>query len=203
MLDWFGQWHNWPFLLSLFVGMGLVALSFVGHGKDADTTALAKPDGLHLAPFVWLGAGKVPISVLLEVLLVSFGLTGLLLNALTHDLLPQVGAWLFPLSLTGAVLMGGVTTRLLADTLARFAPGDAGSAQQAGEWVGAIGVAVSRVTRSIGQVRVPSPDSRPDALVNACVDPEFDDEIPRDTEVYLVRYAESGLYHVRPLPPSS
>lgn len=90
MLEWLQGWYNWPFLLSLFIGLGLGALSLFGLSKDADggidlngdgVPDIGDPSGrthepghLSMEGFGWLGLGKAPLSVLLQTLTLSFGI---------------------------------------------------------------------------------------------------------------------------------
>ena len=209
MLAWLSQWNNWPFLLSLLVGMGLVGLTLLGFSKDVDhgvdldhdgVPDVQKPEGdQFLNWFSVLGVGKVPVSVLLEVLLVSFGLIGLLVNAVANDLLASWGTLLFPVAFVGALVGSAVATRMVADLIAKFAPADAPTSRRPGEFAGSIGTAITLITSTIGQVRVVSPDA-PDAYLNVCLDPTLENPcIVRGTEVYLVSYDPAkSLYRVRP-----
>lgn len=205
MLSWLAQWNNWPFLLALLVGMGLVTLTFLGFSKDADHGVdVDKPDlDAHPTSVLgFIGVGKIPLSILIEVLLVSFGLVGLLVNAVAQDVLGRFGGIMFPVSIGLAVVGSMAATRAVASLISRYAPPDGPTARRPGEFVGSVGVAASLVSRTIGQVRVSSLDKNtPAALLNAQVDPEWTiDEIARGTEVMLVGYDFGrSLYRVRPL----
>lgn len=189
--------ENWPFLVSLLVGAGLVGVSDLGSsdhdaGHDLD---VAHPVGDVLG---WFGVGKAPIGVLLQVLLLSFGSLGLLLNAVLRDLAQVRAPWAtLPLALVGA--LGAV--RAAAGLVAKIAPPDGQTARRTGEFVGQLGVTASSVSSAIGQVTVDAGPHTPPALLNAAVDPTHGREIPRGTEVLLVAYdRERGLYHVAPAP---
>jgi hypothetical protein len=211
MLTWLAHWNNWPFVVSLLVGLGLVGMTLLGVAKDLDHGGVdlnhdgipdvSKPESDSFV-FAALGAGKAPLSVLIEVLLVSFGLIGLLVNAVAHDLLAEWGSIVFPVSLALAVAGSISVTRQVADLIARFAPTDIPTSRRIGEYVGSPGVASSSITRTIGQVRIESPSrTTPDVIVNACVDPDcLMDDIARGTEVLVTSYDRtSGIYLVRPL----
>lgn len=235
--NWLGHWHNWPFVISLFVGLGFVFATLLGLAKDADhgididgdgspdihAPDIAKPEfgkpelgkgGLDV--FGLAGVGKMPLSVVLKVFLLSFGSIGLLVNAVGRDLLSDWGVVVFPVSLVAAFVGSVVSTRGVAEVIAKFAPPDMPTSRKAGEFVGSVGVAASLISSSIGQVRVapPEPES-PEALLNACVDPEWvrlhlDRQkdanqpydpvtIPREAEVVLIGYDSTRhLYLVQP-----
>lgn len=212
MLEWLAHWHNWPFLVALMVGMGLVGLTLLGFSKDFDHGVDLNGDGVpdvskpdmeqgHLGVFAVLGVGKVPLSILIEVLLISFGLSGLLVNAVAHDLLSDWGVLAFPVALVAGVMGSMFTTRVVAQVISKFAPADVPTSRRPGEFVGSGGTAASLITAVIGQVRVvPNEKTQPEALLNVCLDPEWKDNIQRGTEVYLSGYdPERSLYLVRPL----
>jgi membrane protein implicated in regulation of membrane protease activity len=203
MIAWLAGWWNWPFLLSFLVGMGLVSVSLLGFAKDAgDGHAIGKDfskdaGGFHALE--WLGAGKAPLSLLLYVLLLSFGLLGLLVNAIAHDLLAW-GGLAFPVAFGTAAVGSILSTRGAASLLERIAPAEQITARRSGEFVGQHGVTASLVTKSIGQVRVEPPGALPPAILNAAVDDTWPEDIPRGAEVLLVAYDEPrGLYRIRPL----
>lgn len=206
MLDWLAHWNNWPFLLSLMIGVGLVLLTLLGFSKEADHGVDADHDFDHDAGHAsylgFIGVGKVPLSILIEVLFVSFGLTGLLVNAVARDLLGGAGVLVFPVSFFAALVGAVFATKGVAAVITRYAPADGPTSRRAGEFVGSTATAASLITRAIGQVRVERTGATdPAALLNAQLDPEWDQlEIQRGTEVLLVGYdRERRLYRVRPL----
>lgn len=213
MLTWLAHWNNWPFVITLLVGMGLVTMTLFGfskdldHGVDLDHDGIpdaSKPDSESFATrFAVLGVGKVPVSVLLEVFLVSFGLTGLLVNAVARDLLADWGVLAFPVSVVLAFVGSAFATRGTANIISKYAPADVPTSRRVGEFAGTTGFAATLITNIIGQVRVESSGpNEPDALLNACLDPALETPIERGTEVYIVSYdPDKNLYRVRPLPP--
>ena len=215
MLEWLAHWNNWPFLLSLLVGLGMVTMTVMGfskdmdHGVDVDGDGIpdvVKPDldqsnPIHLTLFAFLGVGKVPLSVLIEVLLVSFGLCGLMVNAMARDLLSDWGVLAFPVALLVAILGSVLATKATAGTITKFAPNEAVTARRAGEFVNETGLTMSLVTHHIGQVQVTLPEKNaPSPLLNVCVDPEWTGDLQRGTEVLLTSYDTTRhVYRVRPL----
>ena len=208
MLAWLIGWWNWPFLVSFLIGMGLVgATVFGGHGDhDAGGHDLSHghdgPDSgaSTMTLLAMFGVGKAPSSVLLEVLFVSFGVIGLLVNAVARDLFANWVSYVFPAALVFATAGALVTTRTVANVIGKVVPADA-VARKSGEFTGATGVAATSISHAIGQVKVsPKGPQSPDALLNVCADPTWPTEIARGTEVHLVAYdSEKNLYIVRPL----
>lgn len=202
MLAWLASWQNAPFLVSMLVGAGLVAMSAIGtHDHDLDGGHDVGHDG-HAPSDVlgWLGFGKAPVAVLLQVLLLTFGSLGLLVNGLARDL-GAGGPAVFAAAIVAASLGALGAVRVAAEVVARIAPPDGQTARQPGEFVGQIGVAASLISHAIGQVRVDAGPDTPPALLNAAVDPSHAEEIPRGTEVLLVGYDQDrGLYRVAPTP---
>lgn len=219
MIEWLSAWYNWLFLLSFLVGSGLVALTLLGGGKDVEGGVdleghlhlgkdmdLAKEMGkdAHHPIFgvlAFLGVGKAPLTILLEVFLLSFGLLGLLVNAVGRDLLGGWGGALFPAALVVAGLGASAITRGVAYLFNRIAPGDGPTSRRSGEFIRQTGTTISSITHIIGQVRVDVEEKNaPSAIVNACVDPEYGRDIPRGEEVLLTGYDPARmLYLVRPL----
>lgn len=216
MLAWLIGWWNWPFIVSFLVGMGLVGATVFGgghgdhdgaidggHDVGGDLTHGDLPHGdsghTTLSVLAVFGVGKAPSSVLLEVLLVSFGIIGLLINAVGRDLFATWGQLLFPVALVLATVGSLAATRAVADLIGKVVPADA-VARKSGEFTGSTGVAATSITHAIGQVKVSPRAKSPDALLNVCADPTWPTEIERGTEVHLVAYdAGKNLYIVRPL----
>lgn len=211
MLAWLVGWWNWPFIVSFLVGMGLVVATIFGGGHSDHDSGL-EAHGAHLSHehdvdghyglrfLALFGVGKAPSSVLLEVLLVSFGVIGLLVNAVTRDLFAAWGQLAFPLALVLAIAGSLAATRAVANVIGKVLPADA-VARKSGEFTGATGIAATSISHAIGQVKVsPNGKPSPDALLNVCADPTWPTEIARGTEVHLVAYdAGKNLYIVRPL----
>jgi len=210
MLEWIQGWYNWPFLLSLFVGLGLATLSVLGFSKDGgvdldgdgvpDIGAPGRhePGHLSMEGFGWLGLGKAPLSVLLQTLTLTFGLVGLLVNAFAHDVVGDWDVLAFPLSFGVAAVGSMAATRGVASLFFRFMPPERATGAQPGEFVGKSGKAASGITLSFGQVQVEEENSN--ALLNACVAPGAS-EIERGTEVLLVGYdKERRIYLAISIP---
>lgn len=216
MIEWLAGWYNWPFLLALLIGLGyaIIEMLFGGLGLadadgdvatpegdlDADLDADGVADragGLILSSLAWLGMGKVPLSILIMVMLISFGSAGLLANAIAAD---TIGiTWVaFPLSLGIALVVAPSVTHIIGGWLARNLPGDSSTAAKSGGFTGDVGLAASTITARSGLVCLPEDGGRPQIIVNACV-VEGGDTIPRGTNVLLTAYiAERNTYIVTP-----
>lgn len=202
MLEWFAAWYNWPFLFTFLVGMGLVAVSLLGVGKDADggdaDVAIAKPDAPATA-LGFLGVGRAPVIVLLQTLLVTFGLTGLFVNAVGRDLLGGWSGAVFPLALVAAAAGSIAACNGVARVLSRWAPSDQPTSNRSGQFVGSPGQAVTLITQVGGQAKLDFDRAIPDAIVHVRAADEWPHPIERGTEVVLVRYdAPLATYFVVP-----
>lgn len=221
MLDWLAGWNNWPFLLAFFVGLGFIGLSFMGIGKDVggggidldgdgvpdigpdaghdhdSNSQTHEPGHMHLLGFGWLGVGKAPLTILVETLLVSFGLAGLLVNAVARDLLGSLGVLAFPAACAFAVVSAVGVTRGVAAIFQRFMPPEHAASRKPGDFVGKVGITAVLTTKSFGQVTVTEMEN---ALVNACANDDVVADIPRGTEVHLVGYDQARrVYRIVPV----
>jgi membrane protein implicated in regulation of membrane protease activity len=223
MIDWLSGWYNWLFLFPLFLGIIFIAvdtllgglseligmadfdLDFDGDGDvDLDVDVEAG-HGAWLSGLLWLGMGKVPISVLLEVLTISFGVTGLFINALWSEISPEATYGLsFPVAVIGAVVASVFLTKFTAKWFARLVPSDSTISIKPGGWKGRTGTVVNTVTTLAGQVKVEGQGKAPAAFINAKTDPSTPDDIPRGTEVVVMEYVQTtNSYYVTPMEISS
>ena len=205
-MDWLSGWYNWPFLLSFFVGCGLIALTLLGVSGDSDVDGDGIPDALetdhhhtHVSALEWLGLGKAPLSVLLQTALISFGLTGMLVNAACHDLF--VGWWdaaAFPMALVLGFAAAVAATGGVGRMFAVFMPPENATSRKPGEFVGRLGTAATRITLTIGQVRLSGDEEV--TLLNAFSDPAMVPTIERGAEVHIVGYdSERRMYRIIPV----
>src|SRR5688572_20408683 len=83
----FFNWYNIPFLIALGCSAILMVVQIIGgsgdHDHDADTDVDADVDGDLFGDLLSvLGIGRVPMMIVVMALLMTFGLLGLLINAL-------------------------------------------------------------------------------------------------------------------------
>src|SRR5690606_98666 len=103
-----------------------------GTDVDADSDPTATKGVLESLAF--LGVGRVPLSILLMVLLLTFGAIGFVVNQLARELMPEHLVWLvsFPLGLGGSFAL----TSVIARSLSRWMPMTETSARRRRELVG-------------------------------------------------------------------
>ncbi len=207
-MDWLQAWYNWPFLIPL-----AIALAFIGFellfggisevlnlGVDAGTDIDAGADGAFFSGLVWLGMGQIPLTIVFEVLFLSFGIIGLFVNSIWSAISPDITV---ALSLPIAVvlsLVGSMTiTHKVAGWIARHLPSESTISRPAGGWEGTTGIAVSTITNAAGQVRVEGVGNIPDALINV-KSQRPDATIQRGTPVVVMDYVpETNSYTVIPM----
>lgn len=130
-------------LLVLFIGIVeavavMAGLSFSGMLDNLDVAADSW--------LGWLHVGKAPLLVLLVILLTTFSLIGLTMNAITHGLF---GIYLFPLISVPIALVGAVPlTRVSGSAIARIIPKDETSAVSLDTLVGHVAVVMSGTARA-------------------------------------------------------
>jgi len=216
IIGWLSGWYNWPFLLPLAVGLIFIladlflggASDLLGLDADADVDVDFDADGdadldgdAHGSFFhglAWLGMGKVPISVLLETLTITFGCTGLLINAVASDTIGS-STLAFPVALLTAAVVAPLVTKAAGGLLARIVPADSTTTRTAADFVGEVGTAASVLTHSIGQIRLEATSKYPLTILTARLDTRVPGDVPRGTEVLLVGYdADRNTYIVTP-----
>ncbi len=144
----------------------------------------------------FLGVGYAPLTMVLLVLLGSFGLSGWIVNRLALGWFLAYPGWALAVVLLVALAMAVWITSRTARLIGRALPSFASSAISASQLVSRRGWVVSaQVDQSYGQVKIR--DSGGTLItVFAKVDPDKP-PIPRDSEVYLVDYdAASKVYTV-------
>lgn len=219
MIDWLAAWYNWLFLFALAVttvfstlqvllGMMPDALDVevdVDGDGDVDIDIEIEADGDHdlaaKASFAsnamaFVGYGKAPASVLALAFLMLFGTIGLVLTALTKEVLeiPVVGTFVFSADVFIATFMGAFATGKLARVLNRFLPGFDTASEVGHAAVHREGKAASEITERGGQVQL-----GPDKWVDA-VTAKGRPTIHKGSKVLLIGYdKELFRYTVEPL----
>lgn len=166
------------------------------HDLDHDVGHDVEGGPAWLEMLHFLGVGYAPLTMVLLVLLGSFGLSGWIINRLALGWLPIYPGWALALVLITALAAAAWITSRTARLIGRAIPSFASSAVSASQLVSRRGWVVStQVDQSYGQVKIR--DSGGTLItVFAKVDPDKP-PIPRDSEVYLVDYdAASKVYTV-------
>lgn len=179
VLHWMFGAYNLPFLIPLGIALALVCLEVVTGGLselvsidlDGDGEIDVDVDGDgefgFLSGLGWLGFGKAPISVLIEVMCASFGLTGLLVTAIGNDLVGTAGSWvLLVIALPLAFVVSIITTRVVGLTIHKYIPNSSTTVKLPGAYVGQTGRTMGLVNEKAGQVQVKNEGDAP-VLLNA------------------------------------
>jgi len=211
LLAWLAEWQNWIFLLPLGLATVMVLLDTVMGGLgdldldvdadlDADLDADADTDA-SVGLLAWLGVGQIPITLLLEIFALSFGTTGLVLNAVFADWLGETPVLTFPVSVAVAGVAAVLTTKTLGGILASLMPSHASTSRRPEDFIGKLGIATSPVGPRIGQIRLPATPDAPSTVLSVRLEAEIATPIPRGMEVLIVRYdTNSRVYAVIPNP---
>ncbi|WP_442578467.1 OB-fold-containig protein [Mesorhizobium sp. ASY16-5R] len=125
--------YFYPLLAGLLLGVFQIVVFFAGSLSFGDSIADLL-DGTSIGElFDWLNLGRVPISIIGMLLLVTFGAVGILLS----DTLPLIPDWAYAFAAAPAAI--GVT-KVLGNGIARLIPQDESYAVSRGDLVGRTGV---------------------------------------------------------------
>jgi len=123
-----------------------------GHDLHPDAPAT----GVAAAMLFWIGVGRIPITLVLMVLGLTWGAIGFAINNVARPLVPYdwiVALVSLPLALVGSTL----ATRTLSRLMARYLPGVQSSARPKLDLIGATGEVVLPVDASFGMISVRAP----------------------------------------------
>ena len=157
-----------------------------GHGHGSGTQHQSSSSSSPFAATLsWLGIGVVPLSIVLMVLLLTFGGIGFATNVLARDYF--AAAWQpivisLPLALLGSMAITGGIAR----GIGRFVPLNESSAHRRHELLGAVGEAVFAIDEETGLVSVR--DSSGNLLQVACRIGAGREPIAKGSRVKLVAY---------------
>jgi membrane protein implicated in regulation of membrane protease activity len=164
---------------------------------DADTDSESGGGSSILAALSWLGVGRVPLSIILMVLLLSWGAIGFAVNVICQ---PQVSqAWraaLFalPLALIGSIAVTAGVSALIV----RYVPLHESSARRRHELLGCVGEAVFAINESSGVVTVRDEDGNLFQVSSRVAQDAT--PIPKGARVKLVSYRAAGhVFTAQPL----
>ena len=211
-----------PFTLALALLAGLlaleVALALVGGsllGADADTAAGA-PDAPHLdadpggldggdvdadapgssGPLAWLGPGDVPTTIWLAALLLGFGASGLVVQAVATAATAPLPGWLAAIP---AAASGLLFARGFGRALARLVPRTESSAQTSRQLARRRGL-VTMGTAARGRSAEVRVTDRHGNIHYLRAEPLHDDDvIAQGTEVVVLADRRGGGYRLIPL----
>ena len=167
------------------------------HTPAADIDADTDPTGTKglLNAVAWLGVGRVPLSILLMVLFLTFGSIGFVINQLAREWTSPHLVWLIslPVALAGSLGLTSVTAR----AIARWLPMTESSARHRRELVGSRATTVFAVNDQEGVAVVRDPGG--DRYQVACRTLPGRAPIAGGTEVVLVKYkADLGIFYAVP-----
>lgn len=165
-----------------------------GGGSSHD--AAGDGGGPLKAALTWLGVGRVPLSILLMVLMLTWGATGFVVNQIArpsfaHDWQVAVA------SLPAAALTALLVTRLVVRAIDRWIPLDETTARRRHDLLGLAGVAMYDVDDRFGMVSVR--DDRGELHQVPCRLAGRHPPVPKNGRAVLVSYnAKENLYGVIP-----
>ena len=168
----------------------------VHHHHPAHGTGPAK-SGVGVADVLGLlGAGRVPLSLVLMILLLAWGFIGFVANQFLREAVPR--QWMvplvsLPLAAVGAVAVTALTTRMLG----RIMPADETYARRRDALLGEVGEAVFPIDERFGMAAVR--DDRGNLFQVACRVEPGRPPIAKGAKVLLVGHdAGRNVFHVVP-----
>ena len=155
-----------------------------GGGRGIDAPA-------HVAAMNWLGVGRVPVSLVLMVLLLTWGVAGFLTNAALVERGAMAALFSIPIAVIASVLVTHTVTALIA----RYLPLYETTAQRRHALLGSVGEAIFPIDQKFGMVSVR--DQTGDLYQVPCRAIEVGDPIAKGAKVKLVSYnAKESLFYV-------
>ncbi len=161
------------------------AVAPAGGGDATDAISHVLP--LHLNALSWLGLGRVPLSILLMVLLITWGVIGFITNVMLVPLMAR--PWMAVLGSLPAAAIGSVAiTRVVVRLVGRWMPTMETYARRTKELVGTAGEAMYDINQQFGLATVR--DSGGELFQVPCRVYPDDKPIAKGTKVLLVDYNE-------------
>ena len=204
---WLQGWYNWPFLFLMAAAVIFILIDLIVGGFSEILGDLSGLDGdmdadgdINHGFFMWLGLGKVPISVLMEVLFITFGSIGLLINVVWSEISGPSTWWLsFPFAFVAACVGSAFITKFVGEKIAKATPTDSTISRRAGGFLRELGTVTVTVTATSGQVRIDGTGNVPDVTLNVRRADTVSENIQRGTPVVVVDYTEAtNIYYVAP-----
>jgi Protein of unknown function (DUF1449) len=162
------------------------------HDTDAhDADASAQPS-LALQALSWVGIGKVPASIVLMVLALSWGFIGFVTNqAMNRDGSARVIFFSLPLAAIGSLLVSSGLSRIFA----RILPKSETYARRRHELLGSVGEALFDIDRRFGMASIR--DDRGNLFQIGCRSEGANEAIRKGSHVKLTGYnAKEQLFYV-------
>ncbi|HEY8747461.1 MAG TPA: hypothetical protein VIM11_05790, partial [Tepidisphaeraceae bacterium] len=179
----------------------------VDHDVDADHDVDGDADGdhdagshdgdasrgidtpVHLAVLNWMGVGRVPVSIVLMVLLLTWGVAGFLSNAA----LQERGQAAALISIPVALILSVLITHTVSAAIGRYLPLYETSARRRHALLGLVGEAMLPIDERFGMVSVR--DATGDLYQVACRAQAGSQVIAKGSKVQLVSYnAKESLF---------
>ena len=156
---WLLEWWNFVFVAPLVAGIVFaVALVLSGLGADhAEGGDDGDADDGTFDLLGWFGIGRgVSLTVMLPVLLIAWGITGLTLNAILQPIL-RLPLLYAPIAMLGAIYGMGLAGRSLAKVFVRLTDANRVTSVKAGGLVGCAGNSVFEITVTGGAANIRDP----------------------------------------------
>lgn len=168
------------------------------HDADQDSAGEMPGGSPITAALQWLGVGRVPLSILLMVMLLAWGWTGVVSNFLLAGHMASGWRVIFisvPLALGISIFL----TRVLAGAIARWFPLCDTTARRRHELLGCIGPATFAIDERFGMAAIR--DTTGDLYQVPCHVSTGQSAIPKGTHVKLIAYSgKQGIFTVVPWP---
>ena len=162
------------------------------HDTDGDARETAHTPA-HTAVLAWLGVGRVPLSLIAIMLLLTWGAAGFVTNAILR---PRADWAAARISIPAALAASLLIARSMVLLVARFVPLNQNLALRRGDLVGETGHALFGIDERFGLVAVR--DQRGDLKQLPCRIAAGVEPIPRGARVRLVAYrADDRVFFVR------
>jgi hypothetical protein len=169
------------------------------HDADSDSDHDADDAPAWLTLISWLGVGRIPLSVLLMLLLMSWGFAGFVTNAFLQE--RGFADWQLAIfSAPVAMIASTLFTRMFARLIARYFPTTSAPVMRRHQLLGSVGEAILPIDDNFGMAAVRNDHGQ---LYQVSCRAEVG-SIPTGAKVQLVAYtAKNQTFHVRPYPSAA
>ncbi|MCI0612255.1 YqiJ family protein [bacterium] len=179
----------------------------VDHDVDVDHDIPADVDSDHAVEhheggssergFIeFLGAGKIPITLIFQIFFLSWGISGWILNVLLRPVLIQPWAFIW-ISILGALIISAFITRSTAKLIWRYAPLSETYAKHREELIGREGESIYAITQQSGMAQIY--DERGSLHRIYCRVEPGAREIAQGEKILIIHYdQDDDIYLVKP-----